>query len=220
VRYSARQGRQYSGEGLDEVQADSQLGFRIAKEYEAAPSGIPDERVKRAFSAFRDETNQQYDYLTNPRTAGGLGVSVEVMDEDPYSSPLDMAEDVKTNRRLKVMSSKATGGHPFLTDDENNRFRATHDAFAHAATGRSFTRHGEEAAYRSHAQMYSPEALPALTSETRGQNSTMLWGKQEGFPEQKVITLPDWASRLGRSDEDDVPGRRAQARQGIQEGLF
>lgn len=221
VRYSARRGQSYSPEGLDEVQHNSRLGVRIAREYEAAPSAVPDERVRHAYDAFRNETNEQFDYLTKPRTAGGLGITVEIGDEEPYPSHKEMTEDIKTNRRLKVLSSKATGGHPLLSDEENDRFRATHDAFAHAAVGRSFTRHGEEAAFRSHAQMYSPDALPALTTETRGQNSTMLWGKGGGFPEQKPVLLPEWASHLKPSeDEDPAPGRRSSVSRGIQESLF
>ncbi len=50
------------------------------------------------------------------------------------------------------------GEHPLMTAAENDLFRAVHDLFGHGAAGRTFDRHGEEAAYRSHAEMYSPLA--------------------------------------------------------------
>jgi hypothetical protein len=88
------------------------------------------------------------------------------------------------------MSSATTGGHPFFSDEENDQFRAVHDAFGHAAIGRGFSRHGEEAAYQAHSQMFSPEARPALHTETRAQNSVVNYGRKPGsFPEQKVAII-------------------------------
>lgn len=193
-RYTERQGlTPYDPSGLSELQADPQFQTKVADKYLGAPVG--GHRVQQAFSAFRDETNQQYDYLTKPRTQGGLGVTVEAVDKDPYASHMDMVNDLHNNRRLKVLSTESTGGHPFLSNEENDRFRAVHDAFGHGATGRSFSRHGEEAAFHSHAQMYSSRARPAMAAETRGQNSVFnfrYYGSQ--FPEQKMALLPDWAS--------------------------
>jgi hypothetical protein len=88
-----------------------------------------------------------------------------------------------------VLSTKTTGGHPFFSDDENDMFRAVHDVFGHAGTGRGFDRHGEEAAYQSHASMYSPLARMALATETRGQNAALITGGGQ-FAEQKVALLP------------------------------
>jgi hypothetical protein len=90
-------------------------------------------------------------------------------------------------------------------------FRAVHDVFGHAATGRGFDRHGEEAAWLSHIRMYSPAARPAVTTETRGQNSVLNFGSRPGtFPEQKVVTLP--------SGSLVAPiGRRAAFRQALQQ---
>jgi hypothetical protein len=197
MRYAARRGMQWSGKGLSEMQSDPHLGTRIGQAYEHAQhSVVPTHRVRRAYEAMKSETAEQYDYLTKPRHQGGLGVSVEMTDEEPYEHHHALQQDVLKNRRLKVLSSASTGGHPFFTDEENNKFRAVHDAFGHAAIGRSFSRHGEEAAYHSHAQMYSPVAREAMTAETRGQNNLMIYGKGTGFPEQKAVTLPSWAQRI------------------------
>jgi hypothetical protein len=102
-----------------------------------------DERAFAAYRAMREETKQQFDLLTRGVRRGGLGISVEVQKEDPYGGPLEMMLDVQ-NGRLKVYATGGTSNeHPFFNDDENDMFRAVHDAFGHAATGRGFDRHGE-----------------------------------------------------------------------------
>jgi hypothetical protein len=186
-RFSARAGRSFDTRGLADMQADSNIGANVAQAYKRLPHF--EEGAVPHFEAMRRETAQQYDYLTKPRTAGGLGVNVQVTDSDPYKSPQEMVADITQNRQLKVFSTAMTGGHPFFTNEENDQFRAVHDAFGHAAIGRGFSRNGEEAAFHAHAQMYSPEALPALTTETRGQNSALNYGGGQGFDVQKVAKL-------------------------------
>lgn len=188
------------------VVANPVLSQRIAEQYEAAPdyqhAAVPH------FAAMREETNRQFEFLTGARRRGGLGFEVSTQDHEPYENPAQMIADLKENR-LKVLSSRSTGGHPFFSDEDNDRFRAVHDAFGHAGTGRGFDRHGEEAAFRSHVSMYSPKARPAVATETRGQNATLNYGSNPGiFAPQKIVTLPD-AGKI-------VPiGRRSQARAAI-----
>lgn len=200
-RYAARNRRTYSAEGLDEIQAKPAYQHAIGRAYEDAPSGV-DPSMAGSYHALKQETHDQFDYLTRPRTGGGLGLNVEFQDDDPYDGPESLIQDVQQNRRLRVLKSSSTGGapHAFLDEETNDRFRAVHDAFGHAAIGRSFSRHGEEAAYHSHAQMYSEDARKALTSETRAQNSAMNFGaerKPGEFVEQKAARLPDWAMNFG-----------------------
>jgi hypothetical protein len=67
-----------------------------------------------------------------------------------------------------------------------------HDGFGHLASGRGFDRHGEDAAWDAHSQMYSPLARLAMTTETRGQTSTFIWyHRGRRFPDQKVLLLPE-----------------------------
>ena len=154
---------------------------RIARSYMGLPEY--DKDAEPHFKAMAEETMRQFDHLTN-----NLGVNVEVTKEDPYDSPDGFFKDLTENRRIKVMSTATTGGHPFFTNDQNDAFRAVHDAFGHGGTGRGTDRHGEEAAYQAHRQMFTPMARPALTTETRGQNSAMIVTGQ--FQPQKVATLP------------------------------
>jgi hypothetical protein len=100
-------------------------------------------------------------------------------------------------RTLHVLDSASTGGHPFLTREQNNAFRAVHDYFGHYRPSNTFTRHGEESAYRAHRIMYGPLAAQALATETRGQNSAFIFVNEgKSFPPQKLALLPEWATRL------------------------
>lgn len=98
-----------------------------------------------------------------------------------------------------------TGGdpHAYLSDQENWYLRCVHDVFGHYLTGGSFGPNGEDRAWHSHVQMFSPLAAAAMTTETRGQNS-WFWnsavnagkpGNQRSYADQKGALLPAWCLR-------------------------
>lgn len=159
----------------------------LAEAYRRLPSYDP--AAEHSFRAMRDETVAQFQHMTAPRSRGGLGIQVETTDQDPYSGPAGLMQDLFHDRRMKVLSTRSTGSHPFFSDDENDMFRAVHDVFGHAGTGRGFDRHGEEAAFQSHARMFSPLARMALATETRGQNAALIHSGGQ-FQEQKIALLP------------------------------
>jgi hypothetical protein len=171
------------------VRLDPALGAAVAAAYVAAP--VRDRQAYAAYGAFRQETVRQYGYLVGRTEFGGLGVSVRVMDIDPYADAAAMMDDL-AHRELKVFATAATDNpHPYLSDVENDMFRAVHDAFGHAAIGRGFDGHGEDAAWLKHSGMYSQVARRALTTETRGQSCAMLFHHGgERFAEQKAALLP------------------------------
>jgi len=192
---------------FDNVIVNIPQAYRIAHDYESAP--LYQKEAEPHYRALIEETKRQFDFMTTPRIKGGMGLDFEVTEEDPYSKPSNiptslygapdpsaMMRDVRENNRIKVLSTKTTGGHPFISNDENDMFRAVHDVFGHAATGRGFDAHGEEAAFRSHFSMFSPMARPAMATETRGQNSVNSFIKtpkelaEGNYADQKVITLP------------------------------
>jgi len=198
-----------------EMQGEIGDAYRRAPEY--------DPRAEGPFRAMREETKRQFDFLTGARGRGGLGYDVQVQREDPYNSATGgqpasamgtagMFNEIFHDRRIRVMHSAETGGHPFFSDDENNMFRAVHDMFGHAATGRGVDRHGEEAAYQSHAAMYSPLARRALATETRGQNAAMITSGGE-FQPQKIALLPQRliapSYTAGTSESRAVAARQA-----------
>lgn len=155
----------------------------MATAYAAMP--MFDRDAVPAWRAFRDETHRQLDELMR------AGLDVLVDDGDPYGSAAEMMDDVKINRRIRILGTHVTGGHPLLSDDDNDAFRAVHDVLGHYVTGRGFDRHGEEAAYQAHARRYSPLARRALVTETRGQNAAMINSGGQ-FQVQKIAMMPAW----------------------------
>lgn len=157
---------------------------RVAHAYDGAPEY--DNAAEASYDQFALEIEEQYAFLTET-----MGLRAEVIAVDPYRNVKELVRDVDTNNRLRVMATATTGPHPYLTDEQNDKFRMVHDFFGHIATGRDFDRHGEEAAYLHHAAMFSDLARPAMASETRGQNASLIVNGD--FPPQKVVLLPGWA---------------------------
>lgn len=164
------------------VVADRERAGRIADAYDELP--VDDVKAHEAYDQLAAELDEQFDYLTKE-----LGVDIEFVDGDPYESSFEMMDDIENNNRLKVFRTSSTEPHPYLSNEQNDKFRAVHDYFGHAATGRGFAQDGEEAAWVSHSLMFSEKARSALTTETRGQNSWYNTRKQ-GFAKQKVALLP------------------------------
>lgn len=160
---------------------------RIADLYDEAddlPADEIQEEARQAYEALVEEIDQQFEMLTKE-----LGVKVEFVDEDPYENFYEMLDDYQKNKRLKILKTSVTGGHPLMTDEQNDKFRAVHDAFGHLATGRGFDRHGEEAAYQAHKSMFSDTAVKAAATELRGQNAFLI--ERGFFGPQKLVILPE-----------------------------
>ena len=152
----------------------------LSRTYAALPHYDP--QAVPNYAAMRDEVNHQFDHLTNR-----MGIRAEFVNHDPYRNAAEMVSDLRNNKRIQVLRTAMTGHHPFFSDEENDRFRAVHDAFGHAATGRDFDGHGEEAAFHSHARMFSPMARGAMATETRGQNGYVIHHDQ--FGPQKIAVM-------------------------------
>jgi hypothetical protein len=97
----------------------------------------------------------------------------------------------------------------------NDLFRIVHDYFGHLKEGYGFRAAGEDNAWRSHASMYSDLARPAMTTETRGQNSWVNYGPHgeknrtasaadTTYADQKVGLLPEWTMRDRGSAEPTI----------------
>jgi len=163
------------------VVANRERASKIADVYEDLPK--MDRDAVDEYEALASEVEQQFDFMTK-----NLGVKVSFVAEDPYKTSKEMFDDVSKGN-LKVLSTASTGAHPLFSNEQNDKFRAVHDYFGHAATGRGFGQDGEEAAWVHHSQMFTMDARAALTTETRGQNSFFNnRGKQ--FADQKVALLP------------------------------
>jgi len=161
----------------------------IARQYGTIPQYDSGEAASRSYAALEEETGRQFDIMTRSRSKGGLGLSAHTSPVDPYgrtdtSQPFadkpneimrDLKADVGGNSRIRGLATATTGGSDsFKHPDTNDMFRVVHDLFGHVAANRGIDRHGEEAAYQHHRQMFSPAARPALASELRGQTAYLL----------------------------------------------
>ena len=205
---------------------DGEQATRIAQAYEDMPNTPEDSFTQAAYEALAEEVMTQYDFIKDT----GLEVEFYPSDVDPYAaSPREMIEDVKQNNHMYVFPTDAGFGTDGVTAEEvadnpmlrltdefisgrrarvNDIFRTVHDYFGHVKEGFGFRAAGEEAAYASHAVMFSPLARAALASETRGQNSWVNFGpaaKQNEnasaadtvYADQKVGILPEFVINEG-----------------------
>jgi hypothetical protein len=195
---------------------DEPRAREIAAVYESLPVFDEGQETQEAYAKLAEEIQQQWDYAINK-----MGVTFEpwVSEGQPYANSREMVRDVRDNKHLWFF----TGGelHPLLNEPDqnglsiNDKLRAIHDLFGHAAEDFQFGARGEENAWIKHSQMFSPVAQKALTTETRGQNSWVNFGPQNfnedgskknipaadrPFAQQKVALLPeqymDWKSAL------------------------
>jgi len=200
------------------VPVDEPLARQVAAAFDALPELDDSAETVNSYAALAREVDKQWDYATKT-----LGITFEpwAKEGQPYANSREMVKDVKENKHLYFFQ----GGepHPYMSriDPEtgltsNDKFRAVHDLFGHAAEDYQFGPRGEENAWIKHSQMFSPEAQRALSTETRGQNSWVNYGTQNydgdqylnipvaerPYAKQKVALLPveltDWRAALAR----------------------
>jgi hypothetical protein len=205
---------------------DKELSARIAGAYDELPMFDP--AALPSYRQMARETMNQYKAIKE----SGLKIIPTNAETYPYKgNPREVAVDVADRNRMAFFLTEPEAGafgsggaaniarsHPLLEQSgeyigktpltNNDLFRVVHDYFGHIQHGHGFRGLGEDNAWRSHSAMYSPEARPAMTSETRGQNSWVNYGPHGEFNRtasggdtiyapQKIGILPDWAMKYG-----------------------
>ena len=225
--YHQQSGIKMDRRALEEyADVDEARAMRIADAYEAAKTTPKNRATKKAYKAFMEETMAQYRLLVSK----GYKMVPWAEGDAPYKGAAEFIKDARENKRnfyFKTGDDQIPADHPLaqysgvtVMDSAGNAypqkyndiFRTVHDLFGHAKEGVETGARGEENAWRQHARMYSPEARKAMTTETRGQNSWVNYGKhlrQEGgrvakkgepgfvrpqdrpYADQKAMLLPD-----------------------------
>lgn len=179
---------------LDEARAK-----RIADAFDAMAHDPSNLAVKLSYEAMKGDVDKQWDFLKKE------GYKLEAWKEEgqPYANSKEMREDVLKNKHLYFFQGgEMPQDHPLAEASGtegltyNDKFRAVHDVFAHAKEGFEFGAKGEENGWREHYAMMSPEARPAMTTETRGQNSWVNFGKHLRTP---------WGEVPKKGEEGFVP---------------
>jgi hypothetical protein len=206
---------------------DPEHSKAIAQAYDDMKHTPNDPATKASYDALIDETAKQYQAIK----ATGLKIEpIPAGAPDPYAAnPRLAARDVAENNHLWFFPTEGGFGtvnkitdNPMLRktgekigDHEllaNDMFRVVHDYFGHLKEGHGFRAAGEDNAWRTHAQMYSDLARPAMTTETRGQNSWVNYGPHgeknrtasgadTTYADQKVGLMPEWTMRDRGSPE-------------------
>lgn len=191
----------------------SAYGAKYPSLLEAINAKNYDDLLEKSYMQMGAETEMQFgkmpigttyhrgdlDYLTS---AGG-------------TNSIAMLRDVIQNQNLNVF--RGGDPHDFLyrVDPEtglnlNEKFRAVHDYFGHGVRGNKFDATGEEMAYGSHSQMYSPLARMAMAAETRGQNSFVNYTPLNIGIERKIQDLTsDLANAKNQSEKDAISSQLA-----------
>lgn len=189
-------------ESFEYLPVDEDRARTIADTYESLPHDPTNPIVQESYDAMIDETIDQYNFLE------GEGVKFEAAVDDPYATSADMIADVRDNNRLKFFLTDLEdfpSDHPLARPTgvmmdtpegpremvANDLFRAVHDYFGHSAEGFQFGPRGEENAWGLHSAMYSPRARPAMSFETRGQNSWVNSGPQMRGPDGQILRKGD-----------------------------
>jgi hypothetical protein len=205
---------------------DPEHSANVAQAFEDMPHAPDDPAVKNSYDAMIKETRDQYDHIRAQHPE--LKIEANKPGEDPYAAtPRLAARDVAENNHFSFFpteqgyGSSEQGGidmatHPMMQPSgrtldgkpllNNDLFRIVHDYFGHLKEGYGFRAAGEDNAWRSHAAMYSDLARPAMTTETRGQNSWVNYGPHAEankgasgadtiYADQKVGVMPEWTMR-------------------------
>lgn len=198
---------------------------KIADAYHEMKHDPTHPEVKNSYNALINETLDQFNHIKDNTNMKFSKIKPGM--KNPYANSKELHHDIRNNNHMWYFPTEQGFGsdenqyndHPMLqstkhTHDDgspmlaNDVFRIVHDYFGHSKEGSGFGPHGEEHAWNTHRQMYSPQARKALTTETRGQNSWVNFGPHAEhnrsnpaetiYADQKAGILPDWAH-----DHDD-----------------
>jgi len=179
----------------ENFRADPIIGEKIAVEYSRLPKFVTNESVRLSYDSFIRDTVDQLREMVQ-----GNGVRVTFTDDDPYGNMQALFRDLDENNHMYVFKTEE-GMNPLMADEldvslfgdnlvnegstgvmHNDMFRAVHDYFGHYAAKNDFNRHGEELAWALHAELYSDDAMSAMTSEARGQNAYLNFSPDNRIP--------------------------------------
>jgi hypothetical protein len=222
------------------VVVDETRAGRIAQAYEDMENAPQDPEVQEAYQNLIAQTKAQYDALID----NGYEFTFFDANTDPYDgNPWNAMRDLRANKRMAVygtydgygtegITQRELDDNPMLQDTglrwkdqngverpvtANDLFRAVHDAFGHGLEGAGFRARGEENAWQAHVRLFTGSAIPAITSETRGQNSWLNYGpfgetnrtaqlEDTVFAEQKTGLMPafTWQEGIAGSVEPTI----------------
>jgi hypothetical protein len=156
---------------------------RIAEWY-LGPAEADAEQVAFAYAALGDEAETLARAVTAPCRAGGLGVTVTLLDavEEPYAHAAELGRDVRERRAMRLRAACADLPHPLLSNTAVDSLRVVHDVLGHAGLGLGFDLQSEYAAWLYCRPLFSRVAQPAAFCELVGRvTAYVLTGEKPAF---------------------------------------
>lgn len=252
-KYAAENGINLKRQG-EYVEVDEDRAKRISDAYEEMANDPQNPRVKKAYVELIKQTKAQYQALVDAGYKFWF-IDLNKPDNVDYvSSPFNSMRDLRQNKQMGVFPTEAGFGsnqdvnvsaNPLLEDtgfmwpsgglngemmpvNANDLFRAVHDAFGHGLEGAGFRAQGEENAWQAHSRLYTGDAIGAMTSETRGQNSWVNYGpygeqnrtasaNDTRFADQKAGLMPEFTWTEGLAS--DMASEEVAVAENLSQGL-
>lgn len=153
--------------------------------------GEEGEYVKQQFDIIKYVTGKLYDMIP---------YGIEFTPNDPYESSKEMRERVKKDGYIKIYTY--TGGHPLLSQEDNDKFRAVHDVWAHLVCGCPFTFEGEYTAYLEQRQYYPKSTWNVLFAEIPAQTCAYYYSQSFDFKQRAIEAPTTWLNMCKGIKED------------------
>jgi hypothetical protein len=226
-------GQEYLGRRLQlgsPISISEPKSLAIADAFEFGQHNPDDRDTVESYRAFTAETQDQFNLLVR----SGYRFLPWMHHGQPYKNSKEMIRDVRDNRHLYVYMTRQGFGHesdgldqsknPLLSPSmvvkgwcNNDIFRAVHDVLGHAIGGFAFSASGELNAWRTHLEFFSPVARRAMTTETLGTNSWVMFSaayrsedgtlirnsdprwiplEKRRYSAQKMMLMPNWVERI------------------------
>jgi hypothetical protein len=178
---------------------DMERAKKIADAYEAMRHTPDDPKVRVSYDALIEQLVEQYRFLKE----NGYSFTPHRGKDEPYPSSREMLRDLKERRHLSFLPTQTAFGEGDSEEDSpllartpfeenghkmlaNDLFRSVHDVLGHGPDGVQFGPLGEENAWRAHSGLFTNDAQGALTTETRGQNSWVNFGRHIRRPDGTI----------------------------------
>jgi len=195
-------------------QVSSRAAAKLAYDMGRRPFNQPDATLEDIYRIIESDSsvNLLTPELPDPYPNGPRDVLKDINAGHIWYFPTDQGFgssefDPTGNPLLEASGETSDNGQPMVVND---LFRVVHDFFGHGLEGSGFGARGEENAWQSHMRLFTASAVPAMTSETRGQNSWVNYGpfgeqnrkdpRNTVYADQKTGIMPSWTWTEGVVD--------------------
>lgn len=161
----------------------SEYAKLVADSYEKLPKFQKDEQWR--WIKLGKHVEKLFDRMIKTDPKQKKKMEVEFGPEDAYDGDYESMIKAISGKKFKVYTG--FNEHPIFTPEQNLKFRAVHDFYAHYQNKADFSMKGEVRAYNTHIKLAPPDTWPAIFTEVLGQASYFIVNGR--FPVQKIAVM-------------------------------